>query len=70
MSPDLNPIENVWRQLKIAVQARKPTSAAHGWEIIQEEWPKISQKYYETLVHSMGRRLQAVLEANGGATKY
>ena len=26
MSPDLNPIENLWRELKIRIQARRPSN--------------------------------------------
>ena len=70
MSPDLNPIENVWKTLKERVQARNPTSKTQGWQFCQEEWPKIAKEYYAHLVYSMPRRCQAVLDAKGHATKY
>ena len=40
------------------------------WETIQEEWNQISVDVCKTLVDSMPRRCQAVLEAKGYATKY
>ena len=70
MSPDLNPIENLWKRLKNAVQKRRPTSAEVGWQYVQEEWAKITPEEYRVLVHSMGRRCQAVLDNKGHATKY
>ena len=70
MSPDLNPIENVWKRLKDRVQARNPTSHEDGWHKAQEEWANIEPEFYAALVDSMPRRLKAVLDANGYPTKY
>ena len=70
MSPDLNPIENVWKRLKDRVQARNPTSHEDGWRKAQEEWANIEPEFYAALVDSMPRRLKAVLDNNGYATKY
>ena len=69
MNPDLNPIEHLWAELKTAVQLRQPTSVEDAWTICQEEWPKLVPKC-RTLVESMPRRCQAVIDANGHATKY
>ena len=69
-SPDFNPIEHLWEVLKNKVQERKPTSAKQGWEIIQEEWAKISPSLYESLVHSMPRRLQKCIDLKGHHTGY
>ena len=70
MSPDLNPIENVWKRLKDRVQARNPTSHEVGWQYAQEEWAKIEPEFYSALVDSMPRRLQACLDNKCHATKY
>ncbi|KAI4874354.1 hypothetical protein NFI96_022212, partial [Prochilodus magdalenae] len=40
-SPDLNPIENLWRELKLRVSQRQHRSLADLEEICVEEWAKI-----------------------------
>ena len=71
-SPDVNPIEHVWRMLKIRVNQRKerPKNLDELWKIIQEEWEKIDIGFVNSLVRGMPRRAKAVYEARGGPTKY
>ncbi|KAK3550845.1 hypothetical protein QTP70_006165 [Hemibagrus guttatus] len=40
-SPDLNPIENLWRELKIRVMARRPSNLKELELIAKDEWAKI-----------------------------
>ncbi|KAK3558547.1 hypothetical protein QTP86_019013, partial [Hemibagrus guttatus] len=40
-SPDLNPIENLWRELKICVAQRQPQNITALEEICMEEWAKL-----------------------------
>ena len=40
-SPDLNPIENVWAELKKRVRASRTTNLTQLHQICQEEWAKI-----------------------------
>ena len=40
-SPDLNPIENLWKDLKIAVHRRSPTNSTELEQIDKDEWEKI-----------------------------
>ncbi|KAK3546864.1 hypothetical protein QTP86_003756 [Hemibagrus guttatus] len=40
-SPDLNPIENLWRELKIRVSQRQPQNITALEEICMEEWAKL-----------------------------
>ncbi|CDQ93863.1 unnamed protein product [Oncorhynchus mykiss] len=40
-SPDLNPIENLWAELKKIVRARRPTNLTQLHQLCQEEWAKI-----------------------------
>ncbi|KAJ4921581.1 hypothetical protein JOQ06_026265 [Pogonophryne albipinna] len=39
-SPDLNPIENLWRELKVCVAQRQPQNITALEEICMEEWAK------------------------------
>uniref|UniRef100_A0AAZ3R7D8 Transposase Tc1-like domain-containing protein n=1 Tax=Oncorhynchus tshawytscha TaxID=74940 RepID=A0AAZ3R7D8_ONCTS len=48
-SPDLNPIENLWAELKKCVRARRPTNLTHLHQLGQEEWAKIHPTYYGSL---------------------
>jgi len=58
-SPDLNPIENLWNILKIALRDRadKPTSLDQLFEFIQQEWKKVPKDYLLNLVSSLPRRI-------------
>jgi len=37
---------------------------------VQEEWAKLDMAKVNSLIESMPRRLQAVIDAKGGSTKY
>ncbi|KAK3535885.1 hypothetical protein QTP70_021184 [Hemibagrus guttatus] len=51
-SPDLNPIENLWRELKIRVAQRQPQNIIALEEICMEEWAKLpATGTRETLSH-------------------
>jgi hypothetical protein len=71
-SPDINPIENAWRQLKqrIAKKNYKAKNLDELFTIAQEEWAAISLSSFQTLIESMPRRCQAVIDAKGAHTKY
>jgi transposase len=69
-SPDLNPIENLWWDLKKAVRARAPRNLTELEQFCLEEWAKIPAERCERLVSSFRRRLLAVVAAKGGTTKY
>jgi hypothetical protein len=40
------------------------------WDRIEVEWNEIIVETYQNLIESMPRRVQAVIEANGGYTRY
>ncbi len=70
MSPDLNPIEHLWGILKRQVEHHSPSSIQSLKEVILEEWKKIVLAKCHQLVHSMPRRLGAVIKNHGGHTKH
>lgn len=69
-SPDLSPIENLWKILKNKVGLHKPSSKKDLERIIFEEWEKISEDVCSTLVATMPKRIRSVIKAKGGHTKY
>ncbi len=69
-SPDLNPIEHLWRDLKMAVHQRLPSNLTELERICKEEWQRIPKSRCEKLVASFPKRLMAVLNQKGASTKY
>lgn len=69
-SPDLNPIENLWKELKTAVHKRSPSNLTELELFCKEEWAKISVSRCAKLIETYPKRLTAVIAAKGGATKY
>jgi hypothetical protein len=67
--PDLNPIEHLWRDLKIAVQLRSPSNLTGLERICREEWEKLPKYMCAKLVVSYRTRLEAVIAAKGTSTK-
>jgi transposase len=69
-SPDLNPIENLWRKLKSQIHIRRPKNLTELKAYAKEEWAEIPVKYCQDLVRNYRNRLRAVITNKGGATKY
>lgn len=71
-SPDLNPIENVWRMLKDVVQHGKqcPRNLDVLKVVLEREWKLVNGTKLLQLCHSMPSRLLAVIDANGGHTRW
>ena len=60
----MNPIEHLWRDLKIAVQRRSPSNLAELERFCREEWEKLPKYRCAKLVASYQRRLEAVITAS------
>ncbi len=71
-SPDLNPIEHLWDHLKkkLGGYDKAPSGMIELWERVEEVWEKIDTEVCQNLIESMPRRVEAVLKAKGGYTKY
>ena len=69
-SPDLNPIEYLWYDLKIAVHQLNPSNLKELEQFCLEEWAKIPVARCAKLIETYPKRLVAVIAANGGSTKY
>lgn len=71
-SPDMNPIENVWALLKKEISKEVITTKTRLIEKIIQVWnhhPKM-QETVQTCINSMPSRVQALISAKGGLTKY
>ncbi len=69
-SPDLHPIENLWRELKVRVAKRQPQNLNDLERICKEEWDKIPPEMCANLVDNYKKRLTSVIANKGFATKY
>ena len=71
-SPDLNPIEHLWnemdcylRHLKIPVRTQDQV-----WDAIQKIWVELGNDVCKKLVDTMPARINDVIRANGGYTRW
>ena len=72
-SPDLSPIESIWDEQKDWVQdldleihrnyARLRFTVSRAWDLISDD---LIREY----IHQMPERCQAVIDAQGGVTKF
>ena len=69
-SPDLNPIENLWRDIKVDLRNMRSHNLRELEANVKACWDRVTAMQCRKLVRSMPRRIQAVLKANGGHTKY
>ena len=69
MSPDLNPIEHIWDMLGRRIQAREP-SVQNIRQLEATLHQQLSQQDIRRLTGGMRRRVEAVIHARGGYTRY
>lgn len=72
-SPDVNPIENVWGHIvKTMNRANdfRPHNSEELWNKIQEIWNTFTADYFQTLIASMPKRLELLIDKNGAGIKY
>ena len=70
--PDPSPLEHLWGYLKrkLGEEEHPPDGIHELWERIQEKWEEIPAEECQKLIERMPRRIQAVLKAKWGYTKY
>ncbi|OAL18658.1 hypothetical protein AYO22_10477 [Fonsecaea multimorphosa] len=79
-SPDLNPIENLWFELKCLVNAidlelRYTTGSSQDVldrfaNAISRAWASLDKKKIKNAIKSMDERVNAVIEAKGWYTRF
>lgn len=78
-SPDLNPIENLWKRLKDEIIRAHPElitmgnsdkDIAHLIDCAREAWETLREEMLNKLASGMQKRVDAVKAAKGWYTKY
>lgn len=69
-SPDLNPIEELWHDLKVRVYARHPHSMEELERYVTEEWAATDLEFICHICRNMPRRLQLVVANHGHKIPY
>ncbi len=69
-SPDLNPKENLWGIVKRKMRDTRPNNADDLKAAIKATWSSITPEQCHRLIAFMPRRIDAVIHAKGGPTKY
>ncbi|KAI4900430.1 hypothetical protein NFI96_009934 [Prochilodus magdalenae] len=65
-SPDLNPIEHLWRDLKMAVHRRLPSNLMELQRYCKEEWAKLPKESCELSVLPPEKMLSSVFSSAFG----
>ena len=68
--PDLNPIEQIWDVIGQRVRSRVPLNIRGLERFVVEEWNGVAQLILRNYIASMRSRCQAVVNANGGHTRF
>lgn len=69
-SPDLSPVENLWRILKLQAHQWEPYNLRELKTICQEKWAKIEPQSSKSLINCYHRCLDTVTGNNSFETKY
>ena len=69
-SPDLNPIENVWKFIGERAQRKNPKNQDELWKFLEFEWNNVTPSFCMKLVNSCSKRCQDVIDNKGLFTKY
>lgn len=69
-SPDLSPIENIWGEMKKELRKRQPRNKEELQATLNTVWETMPTQRILKFIDSVPRRIQAVIAAKGGVTKY
>ena len=69
-SPDANPIENLWDDIKRALTKDRPTTRDGLIRSIFRVWGSITQERLHGLYATLPRRMRAIIRRRGYPTKY
>ena len=65
-------MEHLWEEVKrrLSSLSERPRSKNKLWDMLQDVWNDIEPSVCTKLIDSMPTRIQAVLDARGGYTRY
>jgi len=75
-APGVNPIENMWSEVKRAVQETwpvlPPRNSDELWTLVPDAWDEVASSTcsVRSLIESMTQRMKSVVEAEGFWTSY
>jgi transposase len=71
-SPDLNPIKNTWRLMKLRILKRRHRirSVKEMERVLLEEWDRITPEDYRRCISSMPKRIDLIYKNKGSSIKY
>ena len=69
-SPDISPIEHLWDHLGRRVREMTRNNVRDLERVLLEEWTRIPKAVVHRFTSSMRRRCGAVIDSNGGHTRY
>jgi transposase len=69
-SPDLNPIERIWRRVKQRVKRRKARNEDELRRFIEEEWDRITIQEINKEILTMEERINQCIERGGDVTEF
>lgn len=64
-SPDFNPIELVWAQMKRLVQAKKPKTQRELETAVFQTWDKLKIKFIRDCIKNLKKKLQKAIDKDG-----
>ena len=70
ISPDLNPIENLWAIIKHEIEKQGAKTLTEIKEVIESVWEAVTAKVRESLINSMSKRIELCIKAKGEKIKY
>lgn len=69
-SPDLNPIENIWKIVGERAQLQCSKNQEELWQCLHAKWSAITPAFCKKLVDSCAKKCQEVINSKGLFTKY
>lgn len=70
-SPDMNPIEHVWYEMKKKIGKCNPQNRCELLVAIENSWREVlDSDFVNNLYDTMPNRIKAIIKARGGVTKY
>ena len=69
-SPDLNPLENLWSELKRNIRKRLPDTIDELEQFALEEWDRIPYENIKNYYESFEDRLKVVIRSKGEKINY